>query len=54
MDKTSTALKMIAWLFSSHQIEKRLNADYTLAVKSNWKVVTFIEIKIYFYVHVIF
>ena len=33
--KTFRALKMIAWLFSSHHIEKRLNSNYTLPVKSN-------------------
>ena len=35
IDKTFRALKMIALWFSSHHIEKRLNADYTLPVKSN-------------------
>ena len=35
MDKTFRALKMIAWSFLSHHIEKQLNADYNLPVKSN-------------------
>ena len=35
IDKTFRALKIIAWLFSAHRIEKQLNADYTLPVKSN-------------------
>ena len=48
INKTFRVLKMIAWSFSSHHIEKRQNADYTLPVKSNWKVFKFIEIKIYF------
>ena len=39
---------MIAFPFSLHHIEKWLNADYTLPVKSNWKVFKFIEIKICF------
>ena len=34
-DKTLTALKMVAWSFSSLHIEKQLNDDYTLPVKSN-------------------
>ena len=42
------ALKMIALSSSSHHIQKRLNADYTLPVQSNWKVSKFTEIKIYF------
>ena len=33
--KTFRALKMIARSFSSHHIEKRLNLDYILPVKSN-------------------
>ena len=33
IDKTFRALKMIALSFSSYQIEKRLNADYTLSAK---------------------
>ena len=37
---------MIAWSFSFHHVEKRLNADYTLPVKSNWNIFKFIEIKI--------
>ena len=45
IDETFRALKMIAWSFSSHHIEKPLNADYTLPVKSNWKVFKFIKIK---------
>ena len=45
IDETFRALKMIAQSFSFHGIEKRLNADYTLPVKSNWKVFKFIEIK---------
>ena len=32
---TFITLKMIAWSFSSFHIEKRLNADCTLPVKSN-------------------
>ena len=48
IDKIFRVLKMIAWSFSSHHIEKGLNADYTLHVKSNWKVFQFIEIKICF------
>ena len=47
-DKIVTALKTIAWLFSFHHIKKRLDADYTLPVKPNWKVFKFIEIKICF------
>ena len=35
IDKTFRALKMIAWPFSSHHIEKQLNTDYPLPVKSN-------------------
>ena len=35
IDKTFRALKMIVCSFSSHPIEKRLNAQYTLPVKSN-------------------
>ena len=34
-DKTFRALKMITWSFSAHQIEKRLNADYTSPFKLN-------------------
>ena len=33
IDKTFRALKMIAWSFSTHHIEKRLNDDYTLPDK---------------------
>ena len=29
IDKTFKALKMIAWLFSTLHVEKRLNAGYT-------------------------
>ena len=35
IDKTFRALKMIAWSFLSHHIEKQLNADYNLPAKSN-------------------
>ena len=35
IDKTFGALKMIAWSFLSHHIEKQLNADYNLPAKSN-------------------
>ena len=35
IDKTFRALKMIAWSFSAHPIEKRLIAHYTLPVKLN-------------------
>ena len=48
IDKTFRALKMIAWSFSSHHTEKRLNADYNLPVKSNWKIFKFIKIEICF------
>ena len=46
IDKTFRALKMITWLFSAHHTEKRLNADYTLFFKLNWKIFKFFEIKI--------
>ena len=46
IDKTFRALKMITWSFSAHHTEKRLNADYTLFFKLNWKVFNFFEIKI--------
>ena len=46
IDKTFRALKMITWSFSAHHTEKRLNADYTLFFKLNWKVFKFFEIKI--------
>ena len=35
IDKTFRALKMIAWSFSAHPIEKQLIAHYTLPVKLN-------------------
>ena len=44
---------MISWSFSSHHIEKRLNADYAFPVKSKGKVFKFIDIKTCSYVHVI-
>ena len=47
------SFKVIIWLFSAHHTEKRLNADYTLFFKLNWKVFKFVEIKICFYIHVI-
>ena len=53
IDKTFRALKVIAWSFSYHRISKQLNADNTLPVKSNWKVVRFIEIKSCSEVHII-
>ena len=43
--KTFTALVMNTWLFLSYPIEKRLNTDYTLPDKLNWKVFNIIEIK---------
>ena len=39
---------MITWLFSAHRIEERLNVEYTLFFKLNWKVFKFAEIKIFF------
>ena len=48
IDKAFRALKMITWSFSAHHTEKRLNADYTLFFKLNWKVFKFVEIKICF------
>ena len=35
IEKTFRALKMIAWSFSAHPIEKRLIAYYILPVKLN-------------------
>ena len=48
IDKTFRALKMIAWSFSAHPIEKQLIAHYTLPVKLNWRVFKLIKIKICF------
>ena len=46
IDKPFTALKMIPWSISFRHLKKQLNADYTLPVKLNWKILRLIEIKI--------